>query len=112
MPVIAAAVLLVVLGAAVHGLRTGGGPRWPFLVAAALSGGAVLALVFATVVALTAGRDTWNSWVSGSHTSETVTLWLLLVVGPLLLATCCALLLVGAVLRTRQRRRYGRGSSV
>ncbi len=107
-----AAVLLVVLGASVHGLRTaGGGPRWPFLLASTLSGGAILALVMASVVALAAGRDTWNNWVSGSHSSESVTLWLVLIVGPVLLATCCALLLVGAVLRTRQRRRSGRGSS-
>jgi hypothetical protein len=101
-----AALLLVVLGASVHGLRTaGGGPRWPFVVASTLSGGAILALVMATVIALTAGRVTWNSWVSGSEFSETVTLWLVLIVGPVLLVTCYALLLVGAVLRIRQRRR-------
>lgn len=101
-----AAFLLVVLAASVHGLRTtGGGPRWPFLVASTLSGGALLALVMATVIALAAGRDTWNRWVSGSQLSETVTLWLVLIVGPVLLATCCALLIVGAFLRTRQRRR-------
>ena len=97
-----AALFLVVLGASVLGLRTaGGGPRWPFLVASTLSGGALLALVMATVIALTAGRDTWNSWVSGSLSSETVTLWVVLIVGPVLLATCLALLIVGAVLRTR-----------
>jgi|SRR6266496_1209968 len=97
-----AALFLVVLGASVLGLRTaGGGPRWPFLVASTLSGGALLALVMATVIALTAGRDTWNSWVSGSQSSETVTLWVVLIVGPVLLATCLALLIVGAVLRTR-----------
>jgi hypothetical protein len=65
----------------------------------------------AIVVALTAGRDTWNKWVSGSPTSETVTLWLVLIAGPVLLATCCALLLIGAVLRTRQWRRSGQASS-
>jgi hypothetical protein len=97
-----AALFLVILGASVLGLRTaGGGPRWPFLVASTLSGGALLALVMATVIALTAGRDTWNSWVSGSQSSETVTLWVLLIVGPVLLATCLALLIAGAVLRTR-----------
>ena len=97
-----AALFLVVLGASVLGLRTaGGGPRWPFLGASTLSGGALLALVMATVIALTAGRDTWNSWVSGSQSSETVTLWVVLIVGPVLLATCLALLIVGAVLRTR-----------
>jgi hypothetical protein len=107
-----AAFLLVVFGASVHGLRTAGGaPRWPFLVASTFSGGAILALVMAIVVALTAGRDTWNKWVSGSPTSETVTLWLVLIAGPVLLATCCALLLVGAVLRTRQRRRSAQASS-
>ena len=96
----------MVLWASVHGLRTAGeGPRWPFLVASTLSGGAILALVMATVIALTAGRDTWNSWVSGSPSSEKVTLWLVLIAGPVLLATCCALLLTGAILRTRQRRR-------
>ena len=98
-----AALFLVILGASVLGLRTaGGGPRWPFLVASTLSGGALLALVMATVIALTAGRDTWNSWVSGSLSSETVTLWVVLIVGPVLLATCLALLIVGAVLRTRR----------
>ena len=102
MLVIAALFLVVVLGASVLGLRTaGGGPRWPFLVASTLSGGALLALVMATVIALTAGRDTWNSWVSGSQSSETVTLWVVLIVGPVLLATCLALLIVGTVLRTR-----------
>ena len=107
-----AAFLLVVVGASVHGLRTaGGGPRWPFLAASTLSGGAVLVLVVATVIALTTGRDTWNSWVSGSQLSEAVTLWLVLIAGPVLLATCCALLIVGAVLRTRQRRRSGQASS-
>ena len=103
-----AAVLLVVLGASVYGLRTaGGGPRWPFLLASTLSGGAILALVMATAVALAAGRGTWNNWVSGSQSSETVTLWLVLIAGPILLATCCALLLVGAVLRARHRSRSG-----
>jgi len=97
-----AALLLVLLGASVLGLRTAsGGPHWPFLVASTLSGGALLVLVMATVIALTAGRDTWNSWVSGSLSSETVTLWVLLIVGPVLLATCLAMLIVGAVLRTR-----------
>ena len=110
--IVIAAFLLVVLGASVLGLRAaGGGPRWPFLVASTLSGGAILALVMATVIALTAGRDTWNGWVSGSQFSETVTLWLLLVAGPVLLATCLALLIIGAVLRTRQRRRSARASS-
>src|SRR5215208_5308527 len=102
--------LLAVLGASVLGLRTAdGAPRWPFLVASAVSGGAILALVMATLIALTAGRDMWNDWVSGSQLSETVTLWLLLVAGPVLLATCLALLIIGAVLR--QRRRSGRASS-
>jgi hypothetical protein len=97
-----AALFLVILGASLLGLRTaGGGPRWPFLVASTLSGGALLALVMAAVIALTAGKDTWNSWVSGSQSSETVTLWVVLIVGPVLLATCLALLTVGAVLRTR-----------
>ncbi len=96
-----AALFLVLLGASVLGLRTADGGRWPFLVASTLSGGALLALVMATVIALTAGRDTWNSWVSGSPSSETVTLSVVLIVGPVLLATCLALLIVGAVLRTR-----------
>ena len=97
-----AAILLVVLAVSVQGLRTSGrGARWPFLIASVLSGGAVLAVLIAMGVALIAGRDTWNSWVSGSRSSETVTLWLLLVVGPTLLATCCALLIIGAVLRAR-----------
>lgn len=99
-----AALLLVVFGASMRGLRTaGGGPRWPFLGAAILSGGAILSLVMATVIALAAGRDTWNSWVSGSRSSETVTLWLVLVAGPVLLATCGSLIIIGAVLRTRHR---------
>jgi hypothetical protein len=97
-----AVLCLVVLGASAFGLRTtGGGPRWPFLFASTLSGGALRVLVMATVIALTAGRDTWNGWVSGSQSSETVTLWVVLIVGPVLLATCLALLIVGAVLRTR-----------
>ena len=101
-----AAFLLVILSASVHGLRTAAAaPRWPFLVASMLSAGAVLALVMATVIALTAGRDTWNDWVNGSQFSETASLWLVLIAGPVLLATCCALLIIGAVLRTRQRRR-------
>jgi hypothetical protein len=98
--------LLIVWGASVLGLRTaGGGPRWPFLVASTISGAALLALVTAKVIAMAAGRDSWNSLVSGTQQSETVTLWLVLIVGPFLLATSCALLITGAVLRTRQRHR-------
>lgn len=107
-----AAFLLIVLGSAMHGLRTvGGGPRWPFLAASTLSGSVLLALVTATVIALTAGRDTWNSWVSGSQLSEEVTLWLVLIAVPVLLVTCLGLLILGAVLRTRERRRSGNASS-
>ena len=99
---VVAGFLLGVFGASVLGLRTaGGGPRWPFLVASTLSGGALLVLVIATVTALTMGRDTWNGWVSGSASAETLTLWVMLVAGPVLLATCLALLIIGAVLRTR-----------
>jgi hypothetical protein len=106
--IVIAALLLVVLGASVLGLRASdGGSRWPFLAASMVSGGALLALVLATVTALTAGRDTWNGWVSGSQLSETVTLWLLLIVGPALLATCLALLIIGAVLRARRPPRSG-----
>jgi hypothetical protein len=101
--IVIAAFFSAVLVASVLCLRTAGrGPRWPFLVASTLSGGAVLALVLATVIVLTAGRDTWNGWVSGSQVSEAVTLWVLLVVGPVLLATCLGLLIVGAVLRQRR----------
>ena len=108
--IVLAAPLLVVLAASLLALRRAdGGPRWPFLAAATLSGGAILALVMATVIAVAAGTDTWNGWVSGSQFSETVTLWLLLIAGPVLLATCVALLTVGAVLR--QRRRSGQASS-
>lgn len=105
MVVIAGVLLVVIMGASVYGLRTADrGPRWPFVLASALSGAAILGLVVATVVALTGGRDTWNSWVSGSQLSETVTLWLVLVAGPVLLATCCSLLVIGAVLRSRRSR--------
>jgi hypothetical protein len=97
-----AALFLVILGASVFGLRTaGGGPGWPLLAASMISGGALLALVMATVIALTVGRGTWNGWVSGTQLSETVTLWVVLIVGPILLATSCALLIIGAVLRPR-----------
>jgi RsiW-degrading membrane proteinase PrsW (M82 family) len=97
-----AALFLVVLGASAFGLRTaGGGTRWPFLVASTISGGGLLALVMAMVVASTVRRNTWNNWVSGTQLSETVTLWVVLIVGPILLATSCALLIVGSVLRTR-----------
>jgi RsiW-degrading membrane proteinase PrsW (M82 family) len=96
-----AALFLVVLGASVFGLRAAGGPRWPFLVASTISGGSLLALVVAMVIALTVGRSTWNSWVSGTQLSETLTLWVVLIVGPILLGTSCALLIVGSVLRTR-----------
>jgi RsiW-degrading membrane proteinase PrsW (M82 family) len=99
---IIAALFLGVFGASLFGLRTaGGGPRWPFLVASTISGGGLLALVTAMVIASTVGRSTWNSWVSGTQQSETVTLWVVLIVGPILLATSCALLIVGSVLRTR-----------
>jgi hypothetical protein len=107
--IVIAALLLVVLGASLLGLRTaGGGSRWPFLAASTVSGLALLALVVAAVTALAAGRDRWNDWVSGSQLSETVTLWLLLIAGPVLLATCTALLVIGAVLRTRGDRLQGR----
>jgi hypothetical protein len=107
---VVAVLLLIVLVAFVLGLRTaGGGPRWPFLVASTISGAALLALVTATVIAVAAGRDSWNDWVSGTQVSETVTLWLVLIVGPILLATSCALLIIGSVLRTRQRHRSEQG---
>ena len=107
-----AAFLLLVLGVSLRGSRTAASePRWPFLVAAALSGGAFLALVMASVIVLTAGRYMWNSWANGSKSSETVTLWLLLIVGPLLLVTCCALLIIGSVLRTKRRGHSEQASS-
>ena len=97
-----AALFLVVLGASVFGLRAaGGGPRWPYLVASTISGGVLLALTLARVIAFTVGRDTWNSWVSGSQLSETVTLWVMLIIGPVLLLASFALLIVGSVQRTR-----------
>jgi hypothetical protein len=98
-------VLLVFLAASAYGLRAAeGGARWPFLVVSVLTGGALVVLVMATLIVLTTGRDTWNGWVSGSQQSETVTLWVLLVALPLLLVTCCALLVTGTILRSRQRR--------
>lgn len=58
---VVAALFLGMFGAAALGLqRADGGPRWPFLVASILSGGALIALVMATVIALAAGRDSWN----------------------------------------------------
>src|SRR5690242_9716396 len=109
---VVAAVLLVVFAASVRWLRAAGdAPRWPFLLASVISGGAFLVLVVAVVVALITGRDTWNGWVSGSESSETVTLWLLLIVGPVLIATCVVLLTAGAILGARHRRRAGRASS-
>ena len=99
---VVAALFLVMLGASVLGLRRSSqGPRWPFLVAATLSGGAFLALIVATAIGVTAGRDTWNNWVSGSQSSETLTLLAVLIVGPALLVACLALLTVGVVLRRR-----------
>jgi hypothetical protein len=96
---------LVMLGASVLGLRgAGDGPRWPFRVAATLSGGGLLALAMVVVIASTAGGDTWNSWVSGSQSSEAVTLWVVLIVGPLLVVASLALLIVGTVLRTGRGR--------
>jgi len=110
---VVAALLLVVLGAAFRGLRTTAGePRWPFRAAAAISGGAVLALLVATAVALTAGRETWNDWVRGSQSSESLTLWLVLVVGPVLLGTCVVLIVTGMVLRGRHQRHSGHGTSL
>jgi len=106
------AFLLVVVGASVRGLRRAGeGTRWPFLVALTLSGGATLTLVMATVIALISGRDTWNDWVSGSPSSEAATLWVVLIAGPALLAACVVLLMIGVVLRNRQRGRSGQPSS-
>jgi hypothetical protein len=103
---VAAVLLLAVLGASVLGLRAAGdGPRWPFLIASTISGTVLLALVIAWVIAVATGRDSWNTWVSGTQQRETVTLWLVLVVGPILLATSCVSLVIGLVLRTRQRRR-------
>ena len=96
------ALFLVILGASLFGLRSAGdAPRWPFLIASTISGGSLIALVMAMVIASTVGRSTWNSWVSGTQLSETVTLWVVLIVGPILLATSCALLIVGSVFRTR-----------
>jgi len=103
MPVVAA-LLLIVLAVSVHGLRTrGAAPRWPFLLATVASGGALACLVLATVVALAAGRDTWNAWVSGSGSSESVTLEVVLVCGPLVLLGSGSLVVLGLLLRSRRR---------
>ncbi|WP_151082209.1 hypothetical protein [Nocardioides cynanchi] len=100
--IVIAALLLVVLGASAFGLgAAGGGPRWPLLVASTISGGALLALAMASAIASTVGRDAWNSWVSGTQLSETVTLWVVLIVGPILLVISGAFLIIGSVLRTR-----------
>jgi hypothetical protein len=96
---------LVVLGASAYGLRAGGeGPRWPFLVAFVLSGGVILVGLTAAAIAWIGGRGTWNSWASGSQSSETLTLWVVLIVGPVLLATCCGLLIFGASRHTSTTR--------
>jgi len=106
------AALLLLFAAALHYLRdTDARPRWPFLVAAALCLGTVLVTLVMAVLALIAGRDVWNTMVSGSRSSQTVTLWLVLVVGPALLATCGGLLVTGGILRIRQRRRSGHAAS-
>jgi hypothetical protein len=102
---IIALLFLVVFAASVYGLRTAGGePRWPFAGASMLSGGAILVAVLATVISSISGRDTWNNWVSGSPSSETVTLWMVFIVAPLVLAASLALLVIGTVVRIRSRR--------
>ena len=107
-----AALLLILFAASVRGLRSASAaPRWLYLAAATLSGGSVLVAVTAAAIAVAVGRSTWNSWVSGSPTSETVTLWLVLVAAPVLVATCAGLLITAAVLSTRQRHRTNHPSS-
>ena len=73
-------------------------------------GAATLLVVMTALITLTVGRSTWNSWVSGSQSSETITSWLMVLVGPVLVATCCVPFVVSAVLRTRHRRRSKQGA--
>lgn len=102
--------LLVVQGVSVYGLHRGGRvPRWPFWCRPCF-GAATLLVVMTALITLTVGRSTWNSWVSGSQSSETITSWLMVLVGPVLVATCCVPFVVSAVLRTRHRRRSKQGA--
>lgn len=94
----------VLFGVSVRGLRGAvEGKRWPFAASAVLTGLMLVLCLGGVLVALAAGRTTWNEWTAGTPQRETVTLNLLLVGFPLTLTVAVLLLLVGSVRRSQRR---------
>jgi ABC-type Co2+ transport system permease subunit len=92
---------LVVLAVSTFRLRRRGSRRL-FVIFAVLTAALTSLSLAAALVALTAGRGTWNSWVSGTPDQETVTLTVLVVGLPLLLGIA----VLSAIISTLSRRRH------
>ena len=104
--VIAVVVLgVVVLVVSVRGLRRPSpGKGWPEVTAGVLAGLVVALGVGGALVALAVGRTTWNAWTAGTPSRESVTLSVLVVGFPLLLALAALSLVVGRLGARRRRR--------
>jgi hypothetical protein len=96
-------VVLALFGMSVRRLRMSREDRWPFVTSATLTAFLYLLPTGGVLVALTVGRATWNDWTAGTPHQESVTLGLLLVGFPLMLALALVFFLVGTLRRRRHR---------
>jgi hypothetical protein len=97
---------LVLVVVAVGRLRTSStGIRWPYGTSAMLAGLMVALSGGGVLVALTVGRTTWNAWTAGTAQRENVTMNMLFLGVPLLLALAVLFLFVGSLSDGRLRRR-------
>lgn len=101
--VVLGGVLLVVSARRLRNPRPG--QRWPLVAAAALAGLVVALSVGGALAASTVGRTTWNAWVAGSPHRESLTLGLVIVGVPLLLALAVLFLVIDSLADGRRRRR-------
>ena len=101
--------MFVVMGLAVAALsvyrlrRSSTGSRWPYLASAGLAGLTVVLSAGGVLVALAVGRTTWNGWTAGTPQRESMTLSVLFMGFPLLLALGVLLLLIGSLSQRRHR---------
>ena len=98
-----ALVVLALFGMSVRGLRRNREGWWPFATSATLTAFLFLLGAGGVLVALTVGRPTWNDWTAGTPHRESVTVGLLLVGFPLILALALIFFLVGSLRQRRHR---------
>jgi predicted permease len=89
--------VLVVFGMSVRRLRRSRKGRWPFLASAALTGLLVVLSAGGAVVALAGGRGRWNHWTAATPHRESMTLSLLVLGLPTMLALASLLFLLGSL---------------